>query len=124
MVGAAMTESNSERGCVSAPCLNRATARGAYATPLAILKAVAFCAVLVFLPAIGSGQNKQKDTEKKVTPAITDDSQKLLAEKDRQKGPRSPGLDPAFLVLPRPAERNTIAQELLTEEVRGMTSKA
>lgn len=65
------------------------------------------------------------EKEKKDEPnPFADDPQKLLAERDRKKGPTFPGTDPAFLVLPRPAERSTLSEELLTPEVRAMSAKA
>ncbi len=82
---------------------------------------VAVAVVGVALPFVSFSQSK-KDP-KKAAP-ITDDAQKLLAERERKAGPTSPGLDPAFLVLPRPAERSTVAKQLLTDEVRGMTARA
>ncbi|HET6429141.1 MAG TPA: hypothetical protein VFJ30_12065, partial [Phycisphaerae bacterium] len=55
--------------------------------------------------------------------APADEAYGLLAEIERRRGPTFPGKDPAFLVLPRPAER-TDMRELLTDEVRAMTDKA
>ncbi|MDD4888426.1 MAG: prenyltransferase/squalene oxidase repeat-containing protein [Phycisphaerae bacterium] len=49
---------------------------------------------------------------------------RLLAARDKAKGALFPGNDPAFLVLPRPAERGTMAYDLLTPKVREMTEKA
>jgi len=54
----------------------------------------------------------------------TDDIQALLAERERKAGAIFPGKDPAFLILPRPAERSLMASELLTQEVKEMTEKA
>ena len=53
-----------------------------------------------------------------------DDAQKLLSDKEKHRGPTFPGADPAFLVLPRPAERSQTARGLLTPQVREMTEKA
>ncbi|MDP7129219.1 MAG: hypothetical protein QF437_01965 [Planctomycetota bacterium] len=61
--------------------------------------------------------------EEKAKPAA-EDSDKLLAEKEGKRGPTFPGDDPAFLVLPRPAQRSRQALELLTPEVRQMNERA
>ena len=61
--------------------------------------------------------------EEKAKPAA-EDSDKLLAEKESKRGPTFPGDDPAFLVLPRPAQRSRQALELLTPEVRQMNERA
>ena len=61
--------------------------------------------------------------EEKAKPAA-EDSDKLLAEKESKRGPTFPGDDPAFLVLPRPAQRSRQALELLTPEVRLMNERA
>lgn len=53
-----------------------------------------------------------------------DEAQRLLAEKERKRGPTFPGKDPAFLILARPMERSETAKELLTPQVREMTEKA
>jgi len=57
-------------------------------------------------------------------PKEADDGRRLLADQERRRGPTFPGRDPAFLVLPRPAERSDMARQLLTPEVRAMTEKA
>lgn len=77
---------------------------------------------LLALPVGGQGKKKKDDPQP--PPPTVDDAEKLRAEKERQRGPTFPGTDPAFLVLPRPAERSTLAQDLLTEEVRSMTNRA
>jgi len=93
--------------------------------------ALLLLASMALLPIASFSQEKKKKEPSKamVDPAAkkkddADDPQKLLAERDRLKGPVSPGLDPAFLVLPRPAERSTLPQELLTEDVKAMSAKA
>ncbi len=53
-----------------------------------------------------------------------EDTQRLLSEQEKRRGPMFPGKDPAFLVLPRPAERSLMAKELLTPEVLERTEKA
>lgn len=81
-------------------------------------------AALLILPMWGAGQGKKNKAKPPAeSPKVTDD-QKLLAEKDRQKGPTFPGLDPAFLVLPRPAERSVTSRELLTDEVHELTQRS
>jgi len=75
--------------------------------------------VLAVVAAATHAGEKAPDAPKK-----TDEERRLLAEKERQRGPTSPGKDPAFLVLPRPAERSEMARELLTPQVREMTEKA
>ena len=52
------------------------------------------------------------------------EAQRLLAEKEKKLGATFPSKDPAFLVLPRPAYRSTIADELTTVEVRRMNQRA
>jgi hypothetical protein len=56
-------------------------------------------------------------------PGDADDEQQLLARRERMRGPSFLGKDPAFLVLPRPAERGNTANELMTPEVREMIEK-
>jgi hypothetical protein len=58
------------------------------------------------------------------TRSSVDDTQALLAARDKAAGARFPGKDPAFLVLPRPAERDTSAKELLTPQVVDATDRA
>ncbi len=53
-----------------------------------------------------------------------DIEQRMLAARERRLGPTFPGRDPAFLVLPRPTDRGNMATELLTPEVRKMSSAA
>jgi hypothetical protein len=48
----------------------------------------------------------------------------LLAKKDHAAGSRSVGKDPAFILLPRPADRNESALELFTPQVKEMRDKA
>ena len=62
--------------------------------------------------------------EKKEAAPPQDETQRLLAEKEKKQGATFPGKDPAFLVLPRPTERSAMARELLTPEVVAMTEKA
>jgi hypothetical protein len=57
-------------------------------------------------------------------PNAGEDADSLLAKKDREKGAVFPGKDPAFLVLPRALGPGTMAEKLLTEEVRTRTQKA
>ena len=61
--------------------------------------------------------------EEEAKPAA-EEADELLAEKESKRGPTFPGDDPAFLVLPRPAERSRQALELLTPEVRQMNERA
>jgi len=59
-------------------------------------------------------------------PAIedpADEAQRLLAMRERDRGPQFPGRDPAFLVLPRAAERGNMPDTLLTPQVREMIEK-
>lgn len=53
-----------------------------------------------------------------------EEEQRLRALRERRQGPTFPGKDPAFLVLPRPAVRTHMAEELLTPKVRDMTKRA
>jgi hypothetical protein len=89
--------------------------------------------LLLFVLLMGApadGQNKKKKASPAPVPVAPSapgaetDPQKLLAEKDRQRGPVFPGIDPAFLVLPRSPERNTTAASLLTDDVRNRTRQA
>jgi len=59
-----------------------------------------------------------------VEPNDGDETQRLLSEHEKARGPTFPGNDPAFLVLPRPAERSRMARELLTPQVRQMTEQS
>ena len=52
-----------------------------------------------------------------------DQAQRLLAAREREQGPQFPGRSPAFLVLPRPAERGNMANTLLTPGVNEMIEK-
>jgi len=61
---------------------------------------------------------------KAATVPNAEDEQRLLAEREKARGAMFPGKDPAFLVLPRPAERSQMARELLTPEVLERTEKA
>ncbi len=97
-----------------------------------------FCFVVAVLicVAIGSAAKKkaaakkpdpkkaaaQEDAKKKVDKR--DVADKLLLEKERQKGPSFPGKDPAFLVLPRKTERSTMPRKLMTPEVVKMKDRA
>jgi hypothetical protein len=65
---------------------------------------VGILASLVLLPLLVVGQEKP--------------------DKPGKPQPKTPGVDPAFLVLPQPVERSVRASELLTTEVRGTTEKA
>lgn len=53
-----------------------------------------------------------------------DEAARVLAEKDKEKGAVSVGKDPAFILMPRPVERNESAQELMTPQVKAMIEKA
>jgi len=70
-------------------------------------------------PAAKPGDKPAGEEPKKV-----DDTQRLLAEKEKKRGATFPGADPAFLVLPRASERGNTAQQLLTPQVQEMTQKA
>lgn len=67
-------------------------------------------------------------TQAQPTPTTPDtaekDREKLQVERDRQRGPTFPGVDPAFLVLPRSPYRSTMADELLTVDVLRITDSA
>jgi hypothetical protein len=52
-----------------------------------------------------------------------DDSQTLLSESERKRGPTFPGKDPAFLILPRPPERPDM-RRLITPKIKEMSAKA
>lgn len=83
-------------------------------------QAAVLCLFIVLPLVVGQGG---PDSKKNGNPQA-DDAQKLLAEKERLRGPTFPGKDPAFLVLPRPAERSTVQGELVTDQVRDMTQRA
>ena len=59
--------------------------------------------------------------ERKADP--NDEALRVLAEKDKEKGAVSVGKDPAFILMPRPLERNESAQELMTPLVLAMIEK-
>jgi len=69
--------------------------------------------------AAGKKKDAKKDAEKSVEADAEDEAARLLREKERQKGPTSPGKDPAFLILPKPTERTRIS-ELMTDDVKTM----
>lgn len=48
----------------------------------------------------------------------------LLAKRDRERGAQRFGKDPAFLVFPRPLDRNERARELAAPQVQAMAEKA
>ena len=52
-----------------------------------------------------------------------DEATRLLAEREKQVGPTWPGKDPAFLVLPRAAERGNMAYDLLTPIIVDMKER-
>lgn len=52
-----------------------------------------------------------------------DERNELLAKKDREKGTQRFGKDPAFLIFPRPLDRNERAKELITPQVQAMIDK-
>lgn len=76
-------------------------------------------------PAPKTEEKKTEKTDKTAAGAEgeSDDNQALLAELERQKGPTFPGKDPAFLVLPRPANRTNMQEELLNEEPSKMAER-
>jgi hypothetical protein len=74
-----------------------------------------------FTTSINIAQTKQKP---KAVDTAEKDREKLLVERDRRRGPTFPGVDPAFLVLPRRPYRGTMANELLTPDVLTMTNDA
>ncbi|PCJ58618.1 MAG: hypothetical protein COA79_12730 [Planctomycetota bacterium] len=45
---------------------------------------------------------------------------KMMAEKEKEKGAVFVGPDPAYLVMPRPLERTNVSRDLLTDEVKKM----
>lgn len=67
---------------------------------------------------------QEKAQENLPASAADEEAQRLLAERERQRGPTFPGKDPAFLVLPRTMERTNMARDLLTPEVQVMSGKA
>jgi hypothetical protein len=76
--------------------------------------------ILLLFPICALAADKSPATR----PATADETQALLAAREKAQGARFPGKDPAFLVLPRPADRNQTAAELLTPQVTEMTEKA
>jgi hypothetical protein len=77
-------------------------------------------------PKAGDKKGDKKDEKK---PTAEDDAHRLLAERERMRGPTFPGKDAAFLVLPRATERSTMALDLLGSEnpksrIRTMTDRA
>ena len=73
--------------------------------------------------------DKKADKKDEKKPTAEDDAHRLLAERERMRGPTFPGKDAAFLVLPRSTERSTMALELLGSEnpksrIREMTDRA
>jgi hypothetical protein len=69
---------------------------------------------------------KPKETKepKDTGPVGDDDYTKTLAEKEKEKGATTVGKDPAFILMPRPTDRNESAQDLMTPQVKEMIDKA
>ncbi len=80
--------------------------------------------ILLLVAALTLGDTKPTATRPATTRSSIDDTQALLAQRDKALERRFPGKDPAFLVLPRPAERSQIAKELLSPQVLETTEKA
>lgn len=81
------------------------------------------------LPPMALGQEKPaaptgETAEAKASGDKQAEIDELLRQKELERGPTFPGKDPAFLVLPRAAERSRMAEELLTPEVKEMIEKA
>jgi len=72
-------------------------------------------------PAPPKAGDKDKGTKPKTA---EDQAQELLAKLELMRGPTFPGKDPAFLVLPRAADRSDMAYKLLTPRVREMTERS
>ncbi len=80
----------------------------------------------ILLPAYWSAPIvlAQQPDAKEPAEDVEAEARRLLAEQERRKGPTFPGVDPAFLVLPRSPQRSEMARELLTEDVLAMTEKS
>ena len=76
--------------------------------------------------ALAIGQNAPTPATAPATaPAAADaDAQRLMALRERRRGPTFPGTDPAFLVLPRPTERSPLPRELLQMELPDVAAVA
>ncbi len=69
-------------------------------------------------PAPPAGKTGAARTAPATTSAPAgDEAQRLLALRERRRGPTFPGTDPAFLVLPRPTRRSELPRELLQLEL-------
>ena len=67
----------------------------------------------------------KKDDAGTKAPAVTaEEAQRLMALRERRRGPTFPGIDPAFLVLPRPTERSDLPRELLGLELPDVAAVA
>ncbi len=75
-------------------------------------------------PKKDPAKDPKKDPEKDPKEDEEAEARRLLAEMEKRKGATFPGKDPAFLVLPRPAERSQMVKELMTPEVLKMTKAA
>lgn len=68
-------------------------------------------------PRAGDAVDSPADTvgdREDTGPEVIVEGQRLLSEIERARGATYPGRDPAYLVLPRPPERNTSAETLLS----------
>ena len=76
--------------------------------------------------ALAIGQNAPTPATAPATaPAAADaDAQRLMALRERRRGPTFPGTDPAFLVLPRPTERSPLPRALLQMELPDVAAVA
>jgi len=68
--------------------------------------------------------NKDNKDAKDTVADPNDEAARILAEKDKEKGSVTIGKDPAFILMPRPLDRNESAQELMTPQVKEMIEKA
>ncbi|MFT5525904.1 MAG: hypothetical protein ACI9G1_003910 [Pirellulaceae bacterium] len=81
--------------------------------------------VVIALLMLVCSANVVRSQDQPKTPAAAEKAEeKLLVERDRKRGPTFPGVDPAFLVLPRKPYRGTMANELLTPAVLKMTTSS
>ena len=85
---------------------------------------VSLFVLLLFAISMAQTQTKPDAPKSNTSKTAETDQEKLLADRDRQRGPTFPGADPAFLVLPRQPYRSTTAEGLLTPEVLKMTDSA
>jgi hypothetical protein len=75
-------------------------------------------------PPKEAAKEAPKELPKQAAVDPNDEAARVMAQKDKEKGAQTIGKDPAFVLMPRPLDRNESAQELMTPQVKEMIEKA